>query len=281
MKTLKRTIAAILATVSTTSAMASMAPAFAYEDISAMQEAYIASLEDEDLIKLAQLSFEDGNTMEETEDLVDTYAAYKNSPVALDDDLNDFYRTDGKSSGDHYIAIINTNIANPVSSTVRYTINNNAASFLNKYALVWGYNDNSQAAMSFTYNNSTDVQTSISSPVVASHKRIIGRIGFNITNAASEREAYNAISQQILNGNGYITYATYVRGDVNHDGVVNEIDSKKLTQYLIKKIPDLNFEYLDGTASPYASDINFLAADFDEDNTLSTRDVININKNLE
>lgn len=75
-------------------------------------------------------------------------------------------------------------------------------------------------------------------------------------------------------------YETYVRGDVNHDGIVNEYDIGWLVDYNLGQNPSLNGDYGQGyvdMTSDYAILINALAADADRDGSIGLSDLTWVN----
>jgi hypothetical protein len=75
-----------------------------------------------------------------------------------------------------------------------------------------------------------------------------------------------------------ITYETYARGDVNHDGVVDADDSKLLMQYLVR-LDTLDITYADGS-NHYSFVTNTVAADYSLDGIVSILDVTQLDRYL-
>ncbi|MGN0614209.1 MAG: dockerin type I domain-containing protein [Porcipelethomonas sp.] len=75
-------------------------------------------------------------------------------------------------------------------------------------------------------------------------------------------------------------FETYVRGDVNHDGIVDTYDEAYLTNYCLNILTDLSFSYTDKSDN-IAAIINKLAADTDKNGYVTVADLTWVSQHIE
>lgn len=74
------------------------------------------------------------------------------------------------------------------------------------------------------------------------------------------------------------TYQIYAKGDVNHDGLVNQADSTFMLQYLSENTA-LDIKYVDGS-NHYSFVTNVAAADFNLDGIVNMVDIVKVDQYL-
>lgn len=282
MKKLKRTIAAILATVSTTSAMASMAPAFAYDEADALINSYSNPIAQD----IAIYCLDNGLTLEETQELVDGYSERHPGGMTRSSNINyyinsNYYHTTRIADRPHFITLIITDTSVNVAGEYAMYLNTAYASSDDTYALCTDYT--SVSNVHYSVNTSYGILTNIvvpACPALGTEAALL-KYGINVEDGSvSEKNIYDAIYSSDITQDINVAYDIYALGDVQHDGDVDEDDADCLLEYLVSKRADLGFIYYDSNSGEglHSAITNRLAADANQDGALSINDVIKINR---
>ncbi|MGN0592558.1 MAG: hypothetical protein ACI4JQ_04880 [Ruminococcus sp.] len=276
MKTIKKLTASVLAVASAAAMTATMAPAFAYEDTAAAQAAFINSYANEKAKVIAAYCLEDGLSMEETASLLEDYLAVEeqNNGVSLASATSpDYYNNSALSGAPHRLAAIVRNTTVSLNELICFTFNRNVVSYAGSSSLCGIYNNSSTTLM--TYNTPGD-ENSINSLLVSTTTSTTGaevaiKYSLDVSGATSESNLYGSITMTDSSGHGYMEYATYVLGDVNHDGQVTDVDEHDVLEFIVELRDDFTYSYLD--YKTYYAAVNMLAADANEDGIISMADV--------
>lgn len=263
------------------------------------EDKFIASYKNADEIKAANYYLENGLSVEEAQELMDTYIdgkeklEAKNNPKsrAIPTGVN-FYSDTNLSDNQHYGVVIANN--GSACSTVTLTLG---------YQPSWvGFNSSLSQRMlddssnfSFTHIANRNLisvggtyvgnETSeIPSAVFEVPFNVVMTEESNVSEAYSEgtlyhKFAFTRASSTPIVGDSTFCFETYVRGDVNHDGIVDSLDVYYLTEYNLHNITDLSFTYTDKNNN-IANIINNLAADTDKDGYIGVPDLTWIQKNI-
>ncbi|MGN0593445.1 MAG: hypothetical protein ACI4JQ_09390, partial [Ruminococcus sp.] len=265
---------------------ATMAPAFAYEGVSASETALINSYSSENAQRIAAYCLENGMSLEETKELVDGYAErHPDTNLSRSSSSVDmyahaaYYNPSAIATTDHYILAIVTDTTEALDEKFTFTFNPTYVTYGNMYALCGRYATDSQSM--FVTNTATankvisvlympNTTATVSADAAVKYK-------VNKVNATSERQLNAAISFTDNFGNGIVTYETYAVGDANHDGcITKEGDADFVLEYLTELRDDLSLIYTDNSTH-YSAVTNLKAADANEDGIISLADVTRIN----
>ncbi len=290
LKKSKRAVAAVIAAVSTAAMAASMAPAFAYEDIAAAQEAFVNSFDEGTDRDCAQYLLDNGCALDDAKDVMEHYmngkAMTEANSMARSTSANQYYSNTTLASTDHFVVLISATPDRYLElATIKiYAYNSLVSSSENGISLNSNYcNNASDCSVSFKGTGSIWRHTIDLEGVSArssSNACQVARIAVDPVSSTINNEAklYNAISMSVESDgendvNDYMfAYETYAKGDVNHDGVVDDQDSTMLLQFLAEKISSFDITYADGS-NHYSAVTNAAAADFNLDGLITLVDL--------
>ncbi|MDD6270031.1 MAG: dockerin type I repeat-containing protein [Oscillospiraceae bacterium] len=293
MRTLKKATATLLAVATTAVSFDTMYSVSANECVMSAEEAQLMNTFNEDIEKdIVRYLFENGCSISEVEDMMDRYMEGKqirefeqrssNSRIALN---AYYYNTTKIAPVDHFVTVI---VTDPTQSeetlTVNINGNSNSVTSNNYSALCYAYNSKVEMNDVFRadkWRHSTmftdlEALTNTEATPLAKYKI------FPAGNTNTEAKLYNSISMTysaMNNDNLILAYETYARGDVNHDGEINSVDSTYLLEYLVNQ-NTLNFTYIDGS-NHYSFATNVLAADTNLDGSVSMIDNVYLNRYLD
>lgn len=287
MKHYKKIIAAIAATALTISVSATSVTAFADE---LEEDVYLAGIEDIETQEIAKYYLDNGCSIDEAqamlaiyEDGLETVSAdvlSGSGPFHID---TNFYNSTSSSKNQHYGVIIMDDGSLGNSATVKVTYNTSYISCSGERRLF-------DTSLSGTYSQQ------------AKNFKVTGDMGpYYTTNKAKElmeftfNRAYNSVSEANLRnaftlnvlecesysgGDSTFSFATYVQGDIDHDGKVTSTDSTYLNRFLVHLITDLTFTY-DDVSDGVAGICTYLSLDANRDGSIDLSDVTWINNHLD
>lgn len=306
-KKIAASVVALATIMSTNLSMAASATAVDSETI--QSEAFIGEYSDADDRATAQFCLNNGLTISETKDFMDSYISIKNEKSALqtsskrklkavkkgstntNDRINtykNYYSGINASKNQHNAIVIVNNASGTYSTglTLAYVpewINVNDPF---QYSTLNGYK-NFQA---INEDNAIYINGFVRAATTEEVPRGIMQFPFNVTvpntpNHETHTEAtiyskfiFSRFFNQVVKGpDSIFDYETYVRGDVNHDGLVNDVDRDYLIAYNIYdgKIPA--FHYTD-QSDEIADIITPLAMDADGNGEIGLADAVCIAK---
>lgn len=294
MKKITRTLAATIAAITTAASFGTLYNASANEYFMSDEEIQYMNSFSEDIEKdIVKYLFENGCSMDEAESMMTRYmngkAISESKKMARAVSNPYYYNSTKLAPVDHFIALIVTDPTQGEDTlTVNITGNPANVSSMNYRFLCLSYSDSATLTGSYkvvnankwrqssTYN---DIQPLTSYTTAAPLSRYYIKAEGS-TN--TEAQLYNAVSMTynaMENSDFILAYETYARGDVNHDGTVDDEDLSKLMEYLVDKTA-LNFIYRDGS-NHYSFVTNVLAADTNLDGAVGIADQLTLNKYLE
>lgn len=261
---------------------------------------FISSLNDSEK-RLANAFLSSGYSLDETSDLI---SAYKNGTKKITRTRNrtyptntNFYSGVNLSENQHYAVIIKNNGSTSESVNLKLGYNDNWIGFTStspvEYRLL-----NQSANMSVTHQTVAGSKEILMSGYIPSTTSLsvpagVIELPFNVivnnpigNEQKTESSLYHKLTFQrlynyVINGvDTTFCMETYVRGDVNHDGIVDEVDVTYLSNYLIGDIEELAFSYTD--KSDYVTKIvNDLAMDTNKNGEADLSDLAWIMKHKE
>jgi len=267
------------------------------------KEKFIASFSTEAEMKAAKLFVENSTSLSEAESMMNVYLDGKSKIAnskksrSTDNDgpfdtYTNFYSATNLSSRQHYGVVIANNGLATVSTRLQLNYNPSWIGFnsnlntrtLNSGATFTVSPDDDADENYYSISGYLSATTSSAVPVA------VLDMPFNVLMTdAGTNESFSegtlrhkfAFSRQycqvIGNTDTTFTYETYVAGDVNHDGIIDSVDSAYITDYYLGSITNLSFTYTDKNYN-VAKIVNDLAIDADRDGTFGLADVIYINK---
>jgi hypothetical protein len=303
-KRFTKMIAGISSAAILTSFSALAVPAFAAEYEAVEADAYVNSLEDEEVREVAQYLIDNGISLEETQSMVARYEnglamiqSEEETAIAKSVDTKvSFYKGTRLAQTQHYGVLIIDNSNVDVACVLQvewYPEPNDKLLIDYDFVNMPGRLLNGFTGRFKKYIYQTEEETEeeekpflrFSSTVDASGEaKPLGMADFPITIlSSSETEAsirnacsLNVISSVPLSGdNTTYQFHTYALGDYNHDGIVNDIDYTYLMQFVTFSF-DGKFEYKDMNTE-VAYQVNRLAADTNRDGKIDLNDAVTLN----
>lgn len=262
------------------------------------KEKFIASYKNADEIKAANYYLENGLSVEEAEKLMVLYVdgkeaveAEKNNKSRAINTGKNFYSDTNLSDNQHYgVVIANNGLAN-VYAELQLSYNSSWANISSSTTPTMFYNNQNMSYDTST-TNTIIMYTHVFPTTSSEEPSKVFEIPFNVSmtngnngnETFSEGTLYHKFSfnknygRTTNNIDTTFCYETYVRGDVNHDGIVNATDVYYLTEYNLQTLTDLSFTYTDKNNN-IANIVNNLAADADKDGYIGLADLTWIQKN--
>lgn len=264
-------------------------------DNSNANQSFISSIEDSSEKKLAKLLMDSGTSIAETQDVLSAYEAGQteitartaiNGPFATN---TNFYSGVNCSSNQHYGVIIKNNGSTSESPSLRLGYNSTWISFPSgsPYTELNGFGP---LSVSHVLNSSqwlimgyVEAQTTTAVPVgMLEIPFNVNKVNINQEHETkSESTVYHKFTFErlfnypISGPDTTYSYETYVLGDVNHDGIVTDVDVTYLSKYLVGDITDLSFTYTDKGYNT-AKIVNNLAMDANKDGVIGLSDLATI-----
>ena len=292
MKTIKKLTASVLAVASAAAMTATMAPAFAYEDTAAAQAAFINSFDEGIDQKVAKFLFDNGYTLTEAQDAMDIYVnglammeTSANASNARAVSNNYYYNSSAIAPTEHFALVI---AATPAYTATKVTIDVIASSGLvtssENYFMYSSYSsyvnsvDHEYAEANNQWDHCAVLRgiTAKSDPVACAALRYPITPGNSIATESALRQCLTFDVSTISNYE--FALETYARGDVNHDGYVNQTDSTLLLQFLVES-ETLDITYADGS-NHFSYVTNVMAADYNLDGIVNLADATQLNSYL-
>lgn len=296
-KTIKKLTAGVSALVMTAALSATTVPAFASEYEALQKADFAASFTNSDTRKVAQYLFDNGMSLEEAKDTMETYekgleiiAEREIRPLNAIDTGRAFYSENSVAISPHYCVIIADNASASVETTLNLSFSRDWIDydFTEMPYTVFNANDD------FTFRQATSSRLRLNGDVIAtstnSSPRGVLRFPFEIVadtdmnyEPYTESTIYHKFTLvrsycESLNGKDTtFSFETYALGDIDHSGSVDEADSTYMLQFLVQIINDLSFSYTDKSDN-IANIVNFLALDANQDGVIDMSDSIKINK---
>jgi hypothetical protein len=287
-KKLTKMVAGISSAAILTSFSALAVPAFAAEYEAVEANAYVDSLEDEEVREVAQYLIDNGISLEEAQSMV---ARYENGRAMIQSEEETvsaksvdtgvaFYNGSRLAQTQHYGVIINDNPRAAVDAIVRLTWSKDALTYNleDGYTMHNGYVEDRVTGGDsfFRIVFSTDPRESGDPLAVVSFP-------FHSVLVTTEAAIYNNVKKVAtvvpVDDDGQectFTFHSYALGDYNHDGIVDDTDYTYLMQFVIFSF-DGKFEYKD-VKTEVAYQVNRLAADTNLDGVVDLKDAVTMNK---
>jgi hypothetical protein len=288
MRHYKKIIAAIAATVLTVSTTATGVTAFADE---LEKDAYLAGIEDVETQEIVEYYLDNGLSIDEAQAMLDVY---EDGMESISDtsvlsgsgpfDLNtNFYNATESSQNPHYGVIIMDNGEYGDSATVKVTYNTSYVSTTGDYTVF-------DEGLTGAYNLKTTnfkVTGDMGPYNTTGASKALMEFTFNgLSTSISEANLYNSFTTSVLEcesffgGDSTFSFATYVQGDIDHDGKVTSTDSAYLNRFLVHLITNLSFTYKD-VKDGVAGICVYLSLDANRDGKIDILDVNWINSHLD
>ncbi len=248
------------------------------------EEQFIASYEKDGVSDVAKYFIDNNISVSEAQFLTDKYVEAKEldkmdlskKNVTGSRTIPAFYCNTHLSDNQHYCVLISNNGAynDNVDLNLEYTLDPDdtwitSLSNLSIRSLNSGVTLSGQSMAGYSWY----IHGAINLNGSSSQKLGVCDFPFNVCGGATnELELYNELH---WDGNGNydpLTFATYVQGDINHDGIVDYTDYSWIVDYCLRKNPPIPTNYSNFDAET-AAIINNLAADADRNGELSLSDI--------
>lgn len=295
--TMKKLTAGVSALAMAATLSATSVPAFAAEFESMEAQEFVNSFENPDTRTVAQYCLDNGLSLDEAKDVMDTYETgltlIAEREITARNAINTgkaFYSEKNVAQTQHYVVLIANNGAASGFVTLNLSFSLDWINYdmtTMPYTLI---NENADITVGKSSNSRIRVNGDIPNVYTTSKPAGVLYLPFGIEeNIASGGDTYTESSvyhKFTLTRNYYdsannkdttFSYETFALGDVDHSGYVDEADSTYLLQFLVHKINDLSFSYTDKSDN-IANIVNFLATDTNHDGKLDLTDVTRINQ---
>jgi hypothetical protein len=289
---LKKFVASVLAVASITAIGSTMSPVLAYERLEEQQELFVNAFEEGIDRDVAQYLLDNGYSLEEAENAMDIYMdgleAMNASSTTSTTTTDRYYNTSDIAKTEHFVlAIATTPDSSCSAATIQVSLDPDFLESSDDAFILPSYESYvDTATSSYGFNKKTGKwvhTTSLSGIDAMDTSTAHGMVRYPVSpksTVTTEYQLYQNVgfsSMSMPNDYG-ITYETYARGDVDHNGVVNSTDSTLLMQFLVQR-NTLNITYADGS-NHYSFVTNVMAADYSLDGIVSILDVTQLDRYL-